>query len=105
VCKPTFVLALGDLISPHAHASIAIVSQSGGALVSGGLAVPAVPEHVALVLIGEDAVQAGAVGSGDWGFYSKYNNNIVKKFYMGIHWICYTTLHCTFPNNIQIALT
>jgi len=85
VCKPTFVLALGHLISPHAHASIAIVGQSGGALVSGGLAVPAVPEHIALVLIGEDAVQAGAVRSGDWGFYSKYNNNIVKNMYMGIH--------------------
>jgi len=70
IVEPTFVLALRHLVSPHAHASIAIVSQSGGALVSGGLAVPAVPEHVALVLIGEDAVQARAVGGGNWGLCS-----------------------------------
>lgn len=67
-CERTFVLALGHLIGPHADAGIAIVGQSGRALISGGFAVPAVPEHIAFVLIGEDAVQAGTVRRGDWWF-------------------------------------
>ena len=61
----TFDFALGHLISPHADARLPVVSESGAALVPGGLAVPAVPEGVALLLVGEDAVEARAVGRGN----------------------------------------
>lgn len=60
-----FVSALGYLIGPHADTRFAIVGESGGALVPGGLSVPAVPEDVAFGLIGEDAVQPFAVSGGD----------------------------------------
>ena len=59
---PTFDLALRDLISPHAHASLSVVSESGTALVLGGFSVPAVPESVALLLVGENTVQPRTVG-------------------------------------------
>lgn len=67
--KHTFVFALGHLVGPHADTGITIVGQTGRALISGGFTVPAVPEHIAFVLIGEDAVQAGTVWRGDWRFY------------------------------------
>lgn len=60
-----FVSAFWHLVSPHADARLAVVGQSGGALVAARLSVPAVPESVALVLVGEDAVQPGAVRSRD----------------------------------------
>jgi hypothetical protein len=60
-----FVLAFWDLIGPHADAGLAVVGQSGGALVPGGFTVPTVPEDVAFALVGEDAVQALAVSGGD----------------------------------------
>lgn len=61
LCVPTFISALGHLIGPHAYARLTIVRQTGRALVTRRLAVPAVPEDVALALIGEDAVQPRAV--------------------------------------------
>lgn len=61
------VAALGHLVGPHADACLTVVGESGGALVARGLSVPAVPEDVALGLIGKDSVQAGAVGGADWG--------------------------------------
>lgn len=61
----TFVSAFGHLIGPHAHPSLAVVGQSGATLVAGRFAVPAVPEHVALLLVREDAVQADAVRRAD----------------------------------------
>lgn len=61
--KRTLVLALWDLVSPHAHAGFPVVGQAGAALVAGSLAVPAVPEDVAFGFIGEDSVQPLAVGS------------------------------------------
>lgn len=64
----TLVLAFWNLIGPHANPGFTVVCESGGALVSGGFAVPAVPEHVAFGLVGEDAVEAFAVGSGNWWF-------------------------------------
>lgn len=64
-CFGTFVSAFGHLVGPHAHPSLAVVGQSGAALVARRLAVPAVPEHVALLLVGEDAVQTGAVRRAD----------------------------------------
>lgn len=57
-----FVLALWDLVSPHADAGFAVVRQTRGALVTGGFSVPAVPEDVAFGLVGEDTVQTRAVG-------------------------------------------
>lgn len=62
----TLVTALGNLVGPHAHTGFTVVGKSGGALVAGGLSVPAVPEHIALGVIGEDSVQAGAVGGANW---------------------------------------
>ena len=56
-----FVLALGDLVSPHAHTGFSVVSEPRAALVAGSLSVPAVPENVAFGLIREDTVQPLAV--------------------------------------------
>lgn len=64
----TFVSALGHLVGPHAHPSFTVVGESGAALIAGGLAVPTVPEDVALLLVGEDAVEAGAVRRADGRF-------------------------------------
>lgn len=66
----TFFLAGGDLVGPGANAALLVVSQSGGALVATGLAVPATPEDVAFGLIGEDTVQTGTVRSADRGLCS-----------------------------------
>lgn len=63
----TLVLALGDLVSPHAHTGFPVIGKSGAALVAGSLAVPAVPENVTFGFIGEDTVQPLAVRSGNWG--------------------------------------
>lgn len=68
----TFISALRYLIGPHADASFTIVCKTGWALVTRGFAVPAVPENVALALIGEDSVQAGAVSVRNWGFWNKH---------------------------------
>lgn len=57
----TLVLALRDLIGPHADARFPVVSETGRALVAARFSAPAVPEDVALGLIGEDSVEAGAV--------------------------------------------
>lgn len=63
----TFISALGHLVGPHAHPSLTIVCQSGAALIAGRFAVPAVPEDIAFLLIGEDAVEAGAMrGTDGW---------------------------------------
>ncbi|TGZ57268.1 hypothetical protein DBV15_09868 [Temnothorax longispinosus] len=64
----TFVSAFGHLVGPHAHPGLTVVGQSGAALVAGGLAVPTVPEDVALLLVGKDAVEAGTVRRGDGRF-------------------------------------
>lgn len=64
----TFVSTLGHLVGPHAHPGFTVVGQSRAALVAGGLAVPTVPEDVALLLVGEDAVEAGAVRRADGWF-------------------------------------
>lgn len=64
----TFVSAFGHLVGPHAHPGLTIVGQSGATLVARGLAVPTVPEDVALLFVGEDAVQAGAVRRADGRF-------------------------------------
>lgn len=61
----TFVSAFGHLVGPHAHPSLTIVGQSGAALIAGRFAVPAVPEDVALLLVGEDAVEARAMRRAD----------------------------------------
>ena len=61
----TFNFALGHLISPGADTGFAIVSESRSALVTASLAVPAGPEDVTFVLIGEDTVKARAVRSAD----------------------------------------
>jgi len=61
----TFVSAFGHLVSPHAHPGFTVIGQSGAALVAGRLAVPAVPEDIALFLIREDAVQTGAMRCAD----------------------------------------
>lgn len=53
----TLVPALGHLVGPHAHTRFPVVSESGAALVAGSLAIPAVPEHVAFLLVREDTVQ------------------------------------------------
>lgn len=58
----TFVPAFGDLVGPHADAGFPVVGESGAALVAGGFTVPAVPEDVTFVLVGEDTVQPRAVG-------------------------------------------
>lgn len=49
------------MIGPHADACLAIIGESGAALVPRRLAVPAVPEDVALLLVREDAVEPRAV--------------------------------------------
>lgn len=64
----TFVSAFGHLVGPHAHPGLAVVGQSGAALVTGCLAVPAVPEDIALLFVREDAVEAGAVRRADGWF-------------------------------------
>lgn len=61
----TFVSALGHLVGPHAHPGLTVVGQSGATLVAGGLAVPTVPEDVALLLVREDTVEAGTVRRAD----------------------------------------
>lgn len=61
----TFVFALGHLVGPHADPSFAVVGQPGAALVPGRLAVPAVPEDVAFLLVGEDPVESRAMGRAD----------------------------------------
>ena len=61
----TFLFAGSDLISPGADAALSAVSQTGRALVAACLAVPTAPEYVALAFIGENTVQARAVGSAD----------------------------------------
>lgn len=61
----TLGLALGHLVRPHADALLAVIGQTGRALVAVGLSRPAGPEGVAAGLVGEDAVQAGAVGCRD----------------------------------------
>lgn len=38
-------IALGDMVHPVAHAGLPVVGEAGGALVAGGLTVPAGPEH------------------------------------------------------------
>jgi len=63
----TLVLALRDLVSPHADASFSVVGEAGRALVAAGFTVPAVPEDVALGLVGEDAVETRAVFCADGG--------------------------------------
>ena len=53
------------MIRPHADSGFAIVREPGAALVPGGFSVPAVPEHVAFLLVREDTVQAGTMGCVD----------------------------------------
>lgn len=72
------VAALGHLVGPHADACLTVVGESGGALVARGLSVPAVPEDVALGLIGKDSVQAGAVGGADWGLCGRHKQWVSK---------------------------
>lgn len=57
----TFVSAFGHLIGPHAHPGFTVIGQSRTALITGGLAIPTVPEDITLLLIREDAVEAGAM--------------------------------------------
>ena len=61
-------LAFWDVVHPVAHTSLPVVGEAGATLVAGGLTVPARPEHGAVLLVGEDAVQVGAVGGGNRGF-------------------------------------
>jgi hypothetical protein len=63
----TLDLALRDLIGPHADARFPVVSETGRALVAAGFTVPAVPEDVALDLVGEDSVETGAMFGADGG--------------------------------------
>lgn len=53
------------MISPHADSGFTVVSESGTALVPGGLSVPAIPENVAFLLVGEDTVESRAMGRAD----------------------------------------
>lgn len=64
----SLLLALGNVVHPVADAGLPVVGQAGGAGVAGGLTVPAGPEDGAVISVGEDAVQVGAVGGGDGGF-------------------------------------
>ena len=57
--------ALGDLVGPLAAPGDLVVGQPGGAVVPVGLPVLALPEHAAVQLVGEGAVEAGTVGGGD----------------------------------------
>lgn len=59
--KRTFSSAAVDLIGPDADTGRIVVGQTGGALVATGFSVPAAPEHVTSILIGEDAVQTLAM--------------------------------------------
>ena len=52
-------------VGPHADALVIVVRESGRALVTRGLSVPARVENAAVVVIGEDAVQTRAVGGGN----------------------------------------
>jgi len=61
----TFVSAFGHLVGPHAHPGFTVIGQSGAALVARRLAVPAVPEDVAFLLVREDAIQTGAMRCAD----------------------------------------
>lgn len=58
-------LALGDMVHPVAHTRLPVVGEAGGTLVAGSLTVPARPEHGAVNVVGEDAVEVGAVSGGD----------------------------------------
>lgn len=51
-----FIPALRNLVSPHAHTGFSVVGKSGAALVARSFTVPAVPEHIALSFIREDAI-------------------------------------------------
>lgn len=53
------------MVGPHAHPGFTVVGQSGAALVAGRLAVPAVPKDVALLLVGEDAIESGTMRRAD----------------------------------------
>ncbi|KYQ60241.1 hypothetical protein ALC60_00649 [Trachymyrmex zeteki] len=64
----TFVSAFGHLVGPHAHPGFTVIGQSRTALIAGGLAIPTVPENVALLLIRENTVKAGAVRRADRRF-------------------------------------
>lgn len=58
VSEHTFVLAFRYLIGPHTDSGFTVVSESRTALVSGSLSVPAIPEYVAFLFVGEDTVEA-----------------------------------------------
>lgn len=64
----TFISAFGHLVGPHAHPGFTIVGQSRATLVTRGLAIPTVPEDIALLFVGEDAVQTGTVRRADGRF-------------------------------------
>lgn len=63
--KLAFISAFWYLIGPHADTCFTIVCQSRWALVAAGFAVPAIPEDIAFIFIGEDTVQARTV----WRWY------------------------------------
>lgn len=56
------------MVGPHAHTLVVVVGETGWALVSRRLAVPARVEDAAVTRVGEDAVEAWAVRSADWRF-------------------------------------
>lgn len=66
--KLTVTFTLWHLVGPHADTGFAVVGETGGTLVPGGLSVPAVPEDVALGVVGEDAVEAFTVWGADCRF-------------------------------------
>lgn len=74
----TFDLALGYLVGPHAHSGLAVVSQTGGTLVSAGLSSPTVPEGVALDVVWEDSVQSRAVQRADGRFCGENETDVVN---------------------------
>ena len=59
--------ALGHLVSPLAAPGHLVVGEAGGAVVSVCLAVLALPEHAAVLGVGEGPEQSGAVLGGDGG--------------------------------------
>lgn len=63
-------LAFGDMVHPVTHAGLPVVGEAGGTCVAGGLTIPAGPEHGTVRVVGEDAVEVGAVGGGDRGLCS-----------------------------------
>jgi hypothetical protein len=75
----TLDLALRDLIGPHADARFPVVSETGRALVAAGFTVPAVPEGVALDVVGEDSVEAGAVFGADGGLCESNTHYIISE--------------------------